>query len=417
MIHKLFKYLGLKNIDYAVISGYEKLFDPDNLKGDIDILIRKKDFLTIELKLKGFCYLEGYEIVQIYHHEVYAKNIFIFDPKTQQLLNLDLYGKLHRKETQFYTEDELFRDRSSFLGISTLSMPHEFIHYLIKKIDKNGLTLKPFYYLKQLFDKDEEGCIDAINKCFTRHHGIIISAFINNYLPPLIENLSDLKASIYINKKVSFRILTKKGNRFFKRIFHPTGMTICFLGPDGSGKSTIIEALKEQLLPFRKTAYYHLKPINSKSTNSSPITNPHENEIYSKTKSFLKLIYFVYQYNLGWLKNIVTQKIRSTLIIFDRYYDDLKIDHKRFRYGGPKNWINTFEYFIPKPSLYFVLSASPETIYARKQEVPFNVLEEQIHLYDQLKKPIYYHINVDRPPKEIVKEVYHILMSRMYERY
>ena len=42
-------------------------------------------------------------------------------------------------------------------------------------------------------------------------------------------------------------------------------MKICFLGPDGSGKSTIIEKLLIQELPFKNKEYFHLKPIKKKS--------------------------------------------------------------------------------------------------------------------------------------------------------
>ena len=90
MIHKLIKYLKSKTIDYVVTNGYEDLFIENLKDNDIDILFRKRDFLTIEKILKSFCDDYNFKIVQIYHQEVYAKNIFIYNPENQQILNLDI---------------------------------------------------------------------------------------------------------------------------------------------------------------------------------------------------------------------------------------------------------------------------------------------------------------------------------------
>ena len=106
-------------------------------------------------------------------------------------------------------------------------------------------------------------------------------------------------------------------------------MTICFLGPDGSGKSTIIEQLLTQELPFDEKEYFHLKPIKKSSTeNNAMVADPHKYPPYSKMKSYVKLFYFIYQYNLGWLKNILPLKIKSSLVIFDRYFDDMLADNR-----------------------------------------------------------------------------------------
>ncbi len=417
MIHKLLTYLNVIEIDYALISGYKKLFEQELAKGDIDILIRKNDFLVIEHILHDFCEMEGFKVVQNYHQEVLAKNIFIFDPKTQDLLNLDIYGELHRRGTQFYTEDALFDERKEYSRVSILNTQHEFIHYFIKKIDKNQLTENTFRYLYSLFQKNAPDCIAAIHQCFTKNQYAIVVAFQKNQLKLVSDLVPTLQKSIYSNRKITFRNTFLNIKRICNRIFRPTGIAICFLGPDGSGKSTIIDTLKERVLPFRRTAYYHLKPVKSKNESTRVNVNPHAALTYSKPKSFLKLLFFVYQYNKGWFEQIFFKKIKSTLVIFDRYYDDLKIDHKRFRYGGSKKWIGQFEKLIPKPTIYFVLTSSPEVIYSRKQEVPFEILERQITLYNGLQHPTYHHIEVNRPVQEIVRDVYNILMITLYERY
>lgn len=184
-------------------------------------------------------------------------------------------------------------------------------------------------------------------------------------------------------------------------------MSIVFLGPDGSGKSTVIDRLLAQDLPFNSTKYFHLKPILKPNGHIDEVVkDPHQDKLYSALKSYSKLIYFIFQYNWGWFKNIRPLKKSSCLIIFDRYFDDLLADPKRYRYGGNKKMLQIVRNFIPRPDLYFILTAEAEIIYKRKQEVAFEELTHQIMEYKALTdNKQYIHIDVNKTPETIGKEV------------
>jgi thymidylate kinase len=193
-------------------------------------------------------------------------------------------------------------------------------------------------------------------------------------------------------------------------------MVISFLGPDGSGKSTIIEQLISEKLPFLKTEYFHLKPIKKITNSSINVTEPHKYPEYSKFKSYCKLIFFLFQYNICWLINIYPLKYKSVLIIFDRYFDDLLVDNKRYRYGGSITVAKFIRLFIPKPSLYFILTTDADIIYKRKQEVSISELERQIIAYNSLAdNKRYIKIDVDNNPKEISKKIISIINSKLNE--
>ena len=239
----------------------------------------------------------------------------------------------------------------------------------------------------------------------------------SNNLEEILNVRKQILADVTIGK-VSVGYWIKDKLRIVKRIVNPTGISVAFLGPDGSGKTTIINGLTSSNLPFRKTDYFHLKPIKTKNSNNTVTTDPHKFKPYSKLKSYTKLTYFLYQYNLGWLRNIIPLKIKSSLVIFDRYFDDLIADNKRYRYGGGNLIAKFFRVFIKKPSLYFILVTDAKTIYNRKQEVAFTELENQIIKYRSLvDNQRYFEIDVKESPNTIVKNVSRILMQKMNERY
>jgi thymidylate kinase len=204
-----------------------------------------------------------------------------------------------------------------------------------------------------------------------------------------------------------------------KKTFTPAGLVISFLGPDGSGKSTIIDELLDNQLPFLRHDYFHLKPIIKKPSSAANkvVDDPHKFPVYSKFKSIIKILYYIGLYNTGWLLNVLPLKRKSSLVIFDRYYDDMLVDYRRYRYGGSIALARIVRSIIPRPDIYFILVADPKVIYKRKQEVTFEELQRQLKEYKNLAdNERYFLINVDRQPKEISAEVLSIIMEKLSER-
>lgn len=281
-----------------------------------------------------------------------------------------------------------------------ISDESEFYLYIKKKAYKEAVLNQNLNIL------DYYGYLNEINPISTKEQ---------------IQGIYNLFNSYYKSRIVRIKLILLKFLRLIIRMVKPnsSGFTICFLGPDGSGKSTIIEKLVKKQLPFRSHNYFHLKPFPSKIGKPSvPVENPHKFPPYSVTKSYVKLVYFIFQYNFGWLKNIFLLKRKSSLIIFDRYYDDLLVDSKRYRFGGNIKIAERARSFIPKPELYIILSAEAETIYKRKQEVPFKELNNQITRYRKLgDKSNYFNVEVNRSPDEIVNEVVSLIMKKLNGRY
>lgn len=416
MIFKLFNFLQKREITFCIINGYNEILLDLKTDSDIDILLKQQDFRKIEIIINEFALEEDLKVVQNYYQGILAKNIFIYNSNNQEFLNLDLYGELSRRNIIFFKEKNIFDTLAKCDNIPILSTEKEFIYYFIKKLDKNDLNIQVFEYLRELYLREIDSCNRLLELYLSKEAQKIQNAFKYDKLN-LINRINCLEEFDKNNIKISFKDKILNLFRIIKRILNPTGFSIAVLGPDGAGKSTVINKVMAIYLPFRRKDYFHLKPLYPKGI-SSTVEDPHQFPPYSKLKSYIKLLYFIYQYNFGWIKNIVSLKIRSSLIIFDRYYDDLLVDNKRYRYGGNIAVAKVVKFLIPKPDLYFILTTDAKVIYERKQEVPFKELERQIEGYRALadgKK--YFNIDVNRTPEEIVKEITQIIMEKMSERY
>jgi thymidylate kinase len=72
-------------------------------------------------------------------------------------------------------------------------------------------------------------------------------------------------------------------------------------------------------------------------------------------------------------------------VVFDRYFDDLRIDPKRYRLGGPLWLVELLRWVVPDPDLVLVLDADENVVFSRKQEVQLTEIQRQRALYRAMK--------------------------------
>lgn len=146
-------------------------------------------------------------------------------------------------------------------------------------------------------------------------------------------------------------------------------MKIVILGPDGAGKSSVIQGLMTNLArDGRSFKMRHLKPRYAYPFRGKPVTmnpNPHGLPPRSALTSVGKVIVWLGE---EWYAHFFLDP-QAGLLICDRYYHDLLIDPVRYRYGGPLWIARLVGKLIPQPRLWLLLDAPAEVLQARKQEV------------------------------------------------
>ena len=190
--------------------------------------------------------------------------------------------------------------------------------------------------------------------------------------------------------KIKFNNIIQRSGRLFR---HP-GYCVAFLGTDGSGKSTLIESVKEPIekMMHAKIHYEHLRPnllpslarLAGKPVKEGPTTDPHGGKVAGWISSLVRFAYYYVDYVIGYWVRIYPILIkRPSMVFFDRYYYEYMIDPRRCAVKLPRGWARFWSSFIPKPDLILCLGGNPEKIYARKPETSLDEVRRQV---GELKK-------------------------------
>jgi thymidylate kinase len=176
------------------------------------------------------------------------------------------------------------------------------------------------------------------------------------------------------------------------------GLSVAVLGPDGSGKSSLIAHCSESLSElFSGVDRHHLRPgllpalgvlIDPRSwfkPRPTVVTvDPHAGTPSGAAISLLRLGYYSADYILGF-GVIVTRAVRAgRLVLFDRYHADLEVDPRRWRIALPDAVRSAVAERLPELDLSVLLQGDPKQLRARKPELDVAELERQLAAYQHV---------------------------------
>jgi thymidylate kinase len=195
---------------------------------------------------------------------------------------------------------------------------------------------------------------------------------------------------------------------------------VVLMGPDGCGKTSVLDGLEEELAPlFRQVHRFHLRPERARVPRKvGDAADPQGQEPRGQMASFAKLGLWLSDYLVGYLIDIYPKMLQSRLILFDRYYDDILIDERRYRYGGPKWLLKSVWRLIPRPDILILLDAPADVLQARKSEVSYLETARQRNAYLEHVRGLEYGLVVDatRPLPEVISDVKRTIVEHLEAR-
>jgi thymidylate kinase len=177
--------------------------------------------------------------------------------------------------------------------------------------------------------------------------------------------------------------------------------------------SGLISRLK---LENRQVTMRHLKPTFVPQLRDQPnsiVVDPHGKPMRGAFLSLVKIVAWLME---EWYFTLFQEK-KETLLICDRYYHDLLVDPKRYRFGAPLWTARLIGRVMPMPRLWILLNAPAEVLQARKQEVAHEETARQVGAYLKFIRSRSRHVIVDasQPLDKVIADAHQAINRELSE--
>ena len=426
-LKRIFDFLN-KEVEYAVLRNFEGL-PSHNESRDIDIAIEKADFKKIRTRLIALIEESGWYIVTYLNSDRLVTWVcgVVHEDNSVDLVQLDFFYHTSVFGIILIENKEILRNRQFNGMIYHADKPFEFLDkYMYDRAvgadypDKYKQTrlaventplvknkIRGVFRIETLTTCDHTDKIDLLKSALKWNLKRFGLGTIGNYIRFEYHHIKNYLCS-------------------------NTGFSIGFTGPDGSGKTTVIELLTDNLgKVFRKAhKYYHFRPAlfgnlgemahaaGVKKEVDRNYSNPHRGGRTGTLNSLFRLAYYSVDYILGYWAKVKTVTRITCIVIFDRYYTDIICDSRRSRiYLNPKFLYWFGKLFIPSLDYNILLTAHTNTILNRKRELDAEGIAAINAKIDYLKdKKGYYKVMNEGAPQEAVAKILNIVFEQQHQK-
>jgi thymidylate kinase len=420
----LFNALDTYQVRYCVLHSWEEL--PEKLTSDLDIAIHPGDFQKLPVVIRSLR-PRSYTPVQVFNYLPGAYSFFFMwsEGLVISSVALDVIFE-HRRGGLIVPSGEALvsgRRRQGLFWVPAVGS--EFTYLLAKKASKGTAPARQVFRLKTLVEELGRPTAERLagELFWGKLRTSVVEACATGRLDGLLAKIKkqSWKTSLLRNPLKLAAYLLSDALRRIQRWLQPTGLFVVIMGPDGAGKSTVIQHLVETVAPvFRRHRVFHWRPaLLWRRKVVGGTTHPHSRPPYGDWWSIARLLAHLLDYWLGYCVLIRPLLARSGLVVFDRYFYDLLADPKRYRFGGPA-WLARFvSWLVPQPDLLFILDAPVEVIFSRKQEVMPDELLSQKLQYLQIARSFSQSRLVDSaiPLPQVVAEIGQTVRNYLARRF
>ncbi len=364
-----------KKIEYVVLRNSADL--PLNNSNDVDIYVSQRDYQ----KSIGIFYEvgknAGFERVE--HTRFQTINCYTLYKILDDLLisvKVDFFKSLNNRGISTVSSEFLLRNRTlNEAGIFILNDLAESLLNVLKMFVTGGVIKDDYLNKLRRLDKDNLVCVlNDLDNVYLRsslltiyNGGNVDFSWLDAYCSrgnQWLQNFKDLFVHYLIEVHRTFR-----GRKIF----------LAFYGPDGSGKSTVINRIAQEKTSLRSSNQrfvikHHrprrlphlsgLSPKDKSSQGNSPVLGKPSNRLVS----WGKLMYYSLDYLLVVFDLLYVSR-KDKILIYDRYYLDFMLNPERSAMKGVESLAHIMYKFVPNPLYSYFLIVDPRVATKRKSEL------------------------------------------------
>jgi thymidylate kinase len=362
------------DIPYVILHSYERF--PDVVPSDVDLAVRTGDLPKLPGIQLALAEANCWKLAHTFEGRLHAIYSVVVDPEEpQNFLQLDACGHYVEGNCLFLKDAALLEGRQRFGEFYVPAPAVEFCYLLARTLSKSQALEPRMSRLRELWQREPEQTEQQFRVLFGPTQLRVEEWF----RQPTAQWLT-LRLTLLARHRLGWLDRVREAFRAYKRITRPAGLHLAVLGPDGVGKSTLLERLGPMLEKpfFRRQLLFHFRPkVFGRSDEGAPVTDPHGQRPRGWLASWAKLIFYFFDQLLGFVLKVLPAKMRNELIIFCRDFDDVLIDPHRYRLSN-SGWLGRcLRRLLPHADLTIVLDAEPEQIVARKAELSLEELRRQ----------------------------------------
>ena len=424
MLFRVFDVLERAAIPWCVLHGYQTW--PEEIGSDVDLLMapRMLPGQLAKLLYDNRGYIGGEAVLWLNDRAQFiVLSSRAAGGQAPCILQLHISPDYSLEGSTFYKADEILAARVRKEGFWVPAPHHEFGCVLVNRILKQNLRPEHERRLSELAAQHPANCDREARRFFQPADvRLILQATRTADWSRVRHYGSDLRRGLLRGPGApsSGGSVSAWARRLRRWMRPPCGLHLVFLGPDGVGKSTVIEAVRGQLSPiFLREKYLTFAPSLLPARFETPKPGgPHSLPPRSYLASLIKAAWWTLCYTFGYLLGIHPTLARAGLVVNHRYLPDAIVDPKRYRYSGPQWPLRALWRVAPKPHLLFLLDAPPEVIRERKQEVALEEIVRQREAYRTMAEPLSFARIIDnsQPLEQVVAQVEQIVLDYLSAR-
>jgi len=436
---QLFHRLEQANVKYCVLRNYQMI--PEGIENDVDMLVLPKDRLAFERCILDSAKATGWSLLM--KPVRYGYRSYWFQSTTSgRYVHFDAWTKIAWKGLRWANEAKILSRRIRRKQFYIPCASDEACISLIKDLIQLG-NIKEKYknLITSMLRQDKMSLIKAL--------GWGLGKSLSTKLCDLIEEGKWSEIAIRkdeIRKRVFIECVRRKpispiigmacffGGYIWSLISHRSGIFIAFIGPDGSGKTTIANMLLHSMrdifpstqcyhgrfgiLPDMRTLYNKLRmwfgyrPLPEAGAGTAAL---HDMTPHGVFRALAYLGYYAIDYILGFW-HVNQSRAKGQMIVFDRYYYDYYVSPLFAKI--PRFLLSAVGWIIPKPDMLLYLNCDADAIHQRKPELtPAQIRYQQQEIERYLSNLDYYYmINSEGNLAESVNNIERLIVSALQKR-